>query len=77
MERISVNEVAADELELSGGDTLKLSWYSYSDDGELISDSANVTISSTSRTERVHATKSPAHFFTEYAQILQSKRPCS
>ena len=43
---ISVNEVAADELELSGEDTLKLSPYSYSDDGELISDSANVTISS-------------------------------
>lgn len=74
---ISVNEVAADELELSGRDTLKLSWYSYSDDGELISDSANVTISSIISMDgkgSMSGTKSPAIFTSlEYAQILQSK----
>ena len=74
---ISVNKVAADELEISDGDTLSLSWYSYSDDGELVSDSANVTISSVIAMEgkgSMGGSKSPAIFTSlEYAQILQSK----
>ena len=74
---ISVNKVAADELEISDGDTLSLSWYSYSDDGELVSDSTNITISSVIAMEgkgSMGGSKSPAIFTSlEYAQILQSK----
>ena len=43
---VSINQVAADELDLSKGDNLEITWYSYSDDGELIRETSNVSISS-------------------------------
>ncbi len=32
---VSINQVASDDLELDEGDLIEISWYSYSDDGEL------------------------------------------
>ena len=43
---VSINQVAADELSLSKGDPLEVAWFSFSDDGELIRESRNVTITS-------------------------------
>ena len=75
---VSINQVAADELDLSQGDVLEISWFSYSDDGELIRDSENLTISSVISMEgkgSMSGTKSPALFTSlELSQQLQSKQ---
>ena len=74
---VSINQVAADELDLSKGDNLEITWYSYSDDGELIRETSNVSISSVIPMEgrgSMGGTKSPALFSSlEFAQGLQSK----
>ena len=76
-EGVSLNQVAADELELSKGDILGISWFSYSDDGELDKDSTNLTVNSIISMEgkgAMSGTKSPALFTSlELAQVLQSK----
>ena len=75
---VSINQVAADELDLSQGDVLEISWFSYSDDAELIRDSENLTISSVISMEgkgSMSGTKSPALFTSlELSQQLQSKQ---
>ena len=74
---VSLNQVAADELELSKGDPLEVAWYSFTDDGELVRKSTNVTISSVISMNgkgSMAGTKSPALFSSlEFAQQLQSK----
>ena len=74
---VAINEVASDELSLSEGDFVELSWYYNSDDGELIRDSSNLTISSVISMDgkgSMAGSKSPAIFTSlEYAQFLQSK----
>ncbi len=74
---VSINQVAADELDLSSGDFLEITWFSYSDDGELIRETSNVSISSVIPMEgrgSMGGTKSPALFSSlEFAQDLQSK----
>ncbi|MFL2981282.1 MAG: FtsX-like permease family protein [Candidatus Poseidoniaceae archaeon] len=76
-EGVSVNQVAADELEMSKGDLLEISWYSYSDDAELVKDSTNLSITSIISMDgkgAMSGTKSPAIFTSlELAQDLQSK----
>ena len=75
---VSINQVAADELDLSQGDVLEISWFSYSDEAELIRDSENLTISSVISMEgkgSMSGTKSPALFTSlELSQQLQSKQ---
>ena len=75
---VSINQIAADELDLSKGDVLEISWFSYSDDAELIRSSENVTISSVISMEgkgSMSGTKSPALFTSlELSQQLQSKQ---
>ena len=74
---VSINQIAAEELDLSQGDVLEISWFSYSDDAELIRDSENLTISSVIPMEgkgSMSGTKSPALFTSlELSQQLQSK----
>jgi putative ABC transport system permease protein len=76
-EGVAINQVASDELELVAGDLVELSWYSYSDDAELIRTSENVTISSVIKMEgrgAMSGTNSPAIFTSlELSQQLQSK----
>ena len=75
---VSINQIAAEELDLSQGDVLEISWFSYSDDAELIRDSENLTISSVIPMEgkgSMSGTKSPALFTSlELSQQLQSKQ---
>ena len=75
---VSINQIAAEELDLSQGDVLEISWFSYSDDAELIRDSENLTISSVISMEgkgSMSGTKSPALFTSlELSQQLQSKQ---
>ena len=74
---VSINQVAADELSLSKGDPLEVAWFSFTDDGELIRESRNVTITSVISMDgrgSMAGTKSPALFSSlEFAQELQSK----
>ena len=74
---VSINQVAADELSLSKGDPLEVAWYSFTDDGELLRESRNVTITSVISMDgkgSMAGTKSPALFSDlGLAQELQSK----
>ena len=74
---VSVNQVAADDLDLSKGDVIQLSWFSYSDDGKLSRDYSNLTITSVISMEgkgSMAGSQSPAFFSSlELAQQLQSK----
>lgn len=76
-EGVAINQVASDELELVAGDVVEVSWYSYSDDAELIRTSENVTIGSVIEMEgrgAMSGTNSPAIFTSlELSQQLQSK----
>ena len=76
-EGVAINQVASDELELIAGDLVEVSWYSYSDDAELIRTSENVTIGSVIEMEgrgAMSGTNSPAIFTSlELSQQLQSK----
>ena len=76
-EGVAINQVASDELELIAGDLIEVSWYSYSDDAELIRTSENVTIGSVIEMEgrgAMSGTNSPAIFTSlELSQQLQSK----
>ncbi|MDC0557000.1 ABC transporter permease [Candidatus Poseidoniaceae archaeon] len=76
-EGVAINQVASDELELVAGDLVEVSWYSYSDDAELIRTSENVTIGSVIEMEgrgAMSGTNSPAIFTSlELSQQLQSK----
>lgn len=76
-EGVAINQVASDELELVAGDLVEVSWYSYSDDAELIRTSENVTIGSVIQMEgrgAMSGTNSPAIFTSlELSQQLQSK----
>ena len=74
---VAVNQVVADELEIGTGDVIEISWFSYSDDAELIRNSENLTVTSVISMEgkgSMAGTKSPA-IFTSLAlsQELQSK----
>ena len=75
---VAINQVAADELEMSKGDVLEISWFSYSDDAELIRSSENLTVSSVISMDgkgSMSGTKSPAIFTSlELSQQLQSKQ---
>ena len=75
---VAINQVAADELKVSKGDVLEISWFSYSDDAELIRSSENLTISSVISMDgrgSMSGTKSPALFTSlELSQQLQSKQ---
>lgn len=75
---VAINQVAADELKMSKGDVLEISWFSYSDDAELIRSSENLTISSVISMDgrgSMSGTKSPALFTSlELSQELQSKQ---
>ena len=76
-EGVAVNQVAADELDLSKGEVFEVSWYSYSDDAKLIRNSENLTITSVISMDgrgSMSGTKSPALFTSlELSQQLQSK----
>jgi len=76
-EGVAVNQVAADELELSKGDILEVSSFSYSDDAELVRTSHNLTITSVISMDgrgSMGGTKSPGLFTSlELSQQLQSK----
>ena len=74
---VSINQVAADELNLDKGSPLEVSWFSITDDGELLRESRNVTITSVISMDgkgSMAGTKSPALFSSlDFAQELQSK----
>ena len=74
---ISLNKIAAEEIDVKAGDTIEISWSGYSDDGDLSRDSANLTVESIIPMAGIGAmsgTKSPAMFSSlELAQFLQSK----
>ena len=74
---VSINQVAADELSLGKGDPLEVSWFSLTEDGELLRESRNVTITSVISMDgkgSMAGTKSPALFSDlAFAQELQSK----
>lgn len=76
-EGVAINQVAADDLELAVGDLLEVSWFSYSDDAELVRTSENLSITSIISMEgkgSMSGTKSPAIFTSlELSQQLQSK----
>ncbi|RJU85636.1 MAG: ABC transporter permease, partial [Candidatus Poseidoniales archaeon] len=74
---VAVNQVVSDDLELDVGDQIEVSWYSYTDDGELLRKSENLTIDSVISMDgrgSMSGTKSPAIFTSlELSQQLQSK----
>ncbi|MEC7178937.1 MAG: hypothetical protein VXW28_06555, partial [Candidatus Thermoplasmatota archaeon] len=74
---VSINQVAADDLSLSKGDPLEVAWFSFTDEGELLRESRNVTITSVISMDgkgSMSGTKSPALFSDlGLAQELQSK----
>ena len=74
---VSINEVASEELDLAKGDPMEVAWFSIIDDGELLRESTNVTITSVlpmNGKGSMAGTKSPALFSSlEFAQDLQSK----
>jgi putative ABC transport system permease protein len=76
-EGVAINQVASDELDLGKGDTIELSWYSYSDEGKLIRWSDNLTIESVISMEgrgSIGGTKSSSIFTSlELSQQMQSK----
>ena len=75
---VSVNQVAADELSLAKGDLVEVTWFALTEDGELLQESRNVTITSVismSGKGSMAGTKSPALFSSlDFAQELQSKQ---
>ena len=75
---VAINQVASDELKISKGDVLEISWFSYSDDAELVRTSENLTITSVISMDgkgSMSGTKSPALFTSlELSQQLQSKQ---
>ena len=74
---VSINQVAADELRVGKGESLEVAWFSFTDDGELLRESRNVTITSVIPMDgkgSMAGTKSPALFSDlGFAQELQSK----
>ena len=74
---VAINQVASDDLELDEGDSIEVSWYSYTDDGKLLRTSENLTIDSVISMDgrgAMSGTKSPALFTSlELSQQLQSK----
>ena len=74
---VSINQVASDELDLHQGDNIEVAWYSYSEDGDLLRESDNITIASVIPMDgrgSIGGTQSPALFTSlELSQQLQSK----
>ena len=75
---VSINQVASDALDLHQGDVLEVAWYSYSEDGDLLRESDNITIGSVIPMDgrgSIGGTQSPALFTSlELSQQLQSKQ---
>ena len=72
---VEINQIVADELELGIGDEVEISWFTYSDKGELVRNTRNLTVDKIISMEGKGAmggTRSPALFTSlELAQEMQ------
>jgi len=74
---VALNSIAADELSVSKGDVVEISWSNYDDENELSRETENLTITKILPMDGIGAmsgTKSPALFTSlQLSQQLQSK----